>query len=468
MNILKGRTITLALGLLAAITIPCQSQANVTITGTTGEYVAKEMSLFECREGIPLPLATTVVDGNGAFSLSVESLETGFYSLGSNDGIRHLLYLKGNEKLKVLFTNYGLTILQGASEECRLLSDWEKEAAQLRTHALFFRTTGGCESVDVKVFEQEITSLKSLAARLMQRLEKMHSATSDFVSLMQLKMNADQIFFRMAYHRSHMGETDEHFISEMDWQHADRLFQDPQMLQLPLTPEMMGVYVDCKAERQLPPVENPSIISGREYSSRAALIADKGLRQCYIYEVASHLRYYEMYRQLYDTFANEPFSVRMEQALKPIEQSLEWSKPGHEAPDFKAVKTNDEWFSLSDLRGKVVVIDVWATWCVPCLRMMPYFRQLEKDLSDPDLAFLSVCVGALPEKDLWLKLVKENGLTGHLVFVDSWIHGFAKEYRVTSVPRFMIIDRQGKVFSYAAPAPKYPQLKQLILQALGN
>ena len=67
MNILKGRTITLALGLLAAITIPCQSQANVTITGTTGEYVAKEMSLFECREGIPLPLATTVVDGNGAF-----------------------------------------------------------------------------------------------------------------------------------------------------------------------------------------------------------------------------------------------------------------------------------------------------------------------------------------------------------------------------------------------------------------
>ena len=45
---------------------------------------------------------------------------------------------------------------------------------------------------------------------------------------------------------------------------------------------------------------------------------------------------------------------------------------------------------------------------------------------------------------------------------------FAKDYKVTSVPRFMIIDRQGKVFSYAAPAPKYPQLKQLILKALKN
>ena len=84
------------------------------------------------------------------------------------------------------------------------------------------------------------------------------------------------------------------------------------------------------------------------------------------------------------------------------------------------------------------------------------------------MAFLSVCVGALPEKDLWLKLVKENQLSGNVVFIDSWVRGFAKDYKVTSVPRFMIIDRQGKVFSYAAPAPKYPQLKQLILKALKN
>ena len=98
---------------------------------------------------------------------------------------------------------------------------------------------------------------------------------------------------------------------------------------------------------------------------------------------------------------------------------------------------------------------------------MAYFRQLEKELSEPDLAFLSVCVGAIPEKDLWLKLVKEKQLSGNIIFIDNWTRGFAKDYRVSSVPRFMIIDRQGKVFSYAAPSPKYPQLKQLILQALG-
>ena len=422
-----------ALGCVVAMLMPCPTVAKVAISGTTGEYVSKEMTLFECRDGIPLPVATTEVDGIGAFSLSAEIPGTGFYLLGCTGGVRHVLYLKG-----------------------------------ARVHAWFFRTTGGCESVEVEEFEREMASLKALAAWTAQQLKGQPAAAKDFAPLMRLKMDADQAFLRMAYQRTHLGETDDSFVAASFWQHADPLFQQKELLQLPFTPEMMGVYVDCKAARVLPPAENPAIISGSEYQARAGLIADKGLRQSYILEVASHLRYYEMYSQLCDTFAGESFSERMLQALQPIGESLEWSKPGGDAPDFKGQKTDDEWLSLSDLRGKVVVIDVWATWCVPCLRMMPYFRQLEKELSDPDVAFLSVCVGALPEKDLWLKLVKENQLSGNVVFIDSWVRGFAKDYKVTSVPRFMIIDRQGKVFSYAAPAPKYPQLKQLILKALKN
>ena len=463
---MKRKTDILIICILVITLVPCLAQAKVIITGTTGEYVSKEMSLFECRDGIPLLLATTEVADDGTFLLSAETPGTGFYLLGCMGGVRHPLYLKGNENLKIQFTNYGLTVLQGADDECRLLSEWEKAAALVRVHAWFFRTVGGCESVDVETFEQEMTSLKTLASRLSQQLNSLQTTSDSFEPYMRLKMDADQTFMRMAYQLTHIGETDERFISDSDWEFADRLFQRPEMGQLPLIPEMTGVYVEAKASRQLPPMENPSIISDSEYMARAALVDNRCLRQSYVYDVASKLRYYEMYRQLCDAFDCQSFPERMQQALKLIEQSLEWSKPGQEAPDFKGAKPNDKWLSLSELRGKVVVIDVWATWCVPCLRMMPYFRQLEKELSEPDLAFLSVCVGASAEKDLWLKLVKENGLSGNVVFIDSWMRGFAKDYRVTSIPRFMIIDRHGKVFSYAAPAPKYPQLKQLILQAL--
>ena len=463
---MKRKTAMLAMGCLVAALMPSLSIAKVTITGTTGEYVNKEMSLFECRDGLPLLLATTEVDGDGTFSLTAEIQQTGFYLLGYKGGVRHPLYLTGNETLKVQFSNDQLTILQGAGSACMLLSEWEKEAGPVRAHAWFFRSTGGCESVDADQFERETASLQACAARLSPRLKSMPVTDQPFAVLMQLKMDADQAFLRLAYQRSHLGETDDDFVSAEHWLRADHLLRQPLLAQLPLVPEMMGVYVEGKAARQLPPVENPASIKGSEYQARAALITDQCLRQSYIYEVASHLRYYEMYRELCSAFADESFSQRMLQVMKPIEQSLEWSKPGGDAPDFKGITPNDGWLALSDLRGRVVVIDVWATWCVPCLRMMPYFRELEKELADPDLAFLSVCVGALPEKDLWLKLVKDNHLSGNVVFVDSWTRGFAKDYRVTSVPRFMIIDRRGRVYSYAAPAPKYPQLKQMILQAL--
>ncbi len=466
MSMMNRKALTLTISFLAATLLPCAALAKVTISGTTGEYVNKEMSLFECRDGVPLLLTTTEVYADGSFSLSAETQGTGFYLLGHKGGIRHPLYLKGDETLKVHFTNYGMTILQGAGTECRLLCEWEKEASPLRTQSWFYRSTGGCESVDLETFERRMKSLKVLSQRLSQQLKGQQ--WDDFASLMLLKMDVDQMFMRMAYQRSHPGETDEKFMADADWQRADQLFEQSMLLQLPHVPEMMGVYVDSKASLLLPPPENPSIITSSEYKERGGLITNKDLCQSYVYEVASHLRYYEMYSDLCEAFSDEPFSDRMLQALEPIRASLEWSKPGNEAPDFKGLKTDDEWLSLSELRGKVVVIDVWATWCVPCLRMMPYFRKLEKELSDPDVAFLSICVGALPEKDLWLKLVKDNQLTGNVVFMDSWTRGFAKDYRVTSVPRFMIIDRQRKVFSYAAPAPKYPRLKELIIQALAE
>ena len=98
--------------------------------------------------------------------------------------------------------------------------------------------------------------------------------------------------------------------------------------------------------------------------------------------------------------------------------------------------------------------------------MIPYFKKLEKELESPDLAFLSVCVGVWVENERWEKLIKEHQLSGNLIFIDSWTKGFAVDYHVTGVPRFMIIDREGRMVSFAAPAPTHPELKEMILKTL--
>ena len=99
--------------------------------------------------------------------------------------------------------------------------------------------------------------------------------------------------------------------------------------------------------------------------------------------------------------------------------------------------------------------------------MIPYFKQLEEDLGS-DVTFLSVCVGTWVEKDRWKDLIKKYELKGNLIFIDSWTKGFAADYHVTGVPRFMIVDSEGRMVSFAAPAPKYPELKAMILKTLGR
>lgn len=440
-------------------------QAQVTIQGKAGDYVNKTVCLYAVRDGFAQLCAQVTVGNDKRFTLSAELPAEGFYTLGNTKSVQHVLYLKGNEKLSVSFTNQALEITRGNdTRENKLLQEWEKAASQTRMNAWFFNFVGGVQSPGPDAFAEEITRLRNLSKQLEGKLGALRQ--KPFGKLMKLKMEADVAFFRLAYRRSHIGGVPENFITREDLAQYDRIFRQAELLQLPLAPAMVGAYVDEKAEKVLPAIENPSMLSSAELKSRADLLENKSLRELYIYQKASQLRYYERYTELRETFRQERFSDLLEQQLRPVEEELAWSKPGSAAPDFKGELPNGKWLSLSDLRGKVVVMDVWATWCTPCLRLIPDFKRLEKEISHPELAFMSVCIGASPEKDLWEKLVKKHELRGNVVFVEGWTRGFAKDYQVTGVPRFMIIDREGKVWSFNAPSPKYPQLKQMILQAL--
>lgn len=439
-------------------------EAQVTIQGKVGDYVDPEMVLYSCQNGFAEPCGSTQVGEGKSFSLTATIPTEGFYMLGNNAGVKHVLYLKGNEQLHVSFKNELLDILRGQTEEGKMLQAWENKAGMLRMQSWFFMLVGGGKSVEAEPFLADLQALKRQKADMEKTINT--SSNENFKKLMVPKMESDVAFFKLAYRRSHVAELAPDFISDAELADYDRYAVSTGMIQLPFMPELLHAYVDYKAEKTLPAIENPTTLSSVELKQRAELLKDKVLRELYLYQVATQIRYYEKFTEMRETFKDDPQSERLEQLLTPLEQKLAWSKPGIVAPDFKGQRPNGQWLSLSDLKGKVVVIDVWATWCVPCLRMMPYFKQLEKELSNPDVAFMSVCVGASPEIDLWEKLVEKHELKGNVVFIQGWTRGFSKDYRVTGVPRFMIIDREGKVFSFAAPSPKYPQLKEMILKAL--
>ena len=131
--------------------------------------------------------------------------------------------------------------------------------------------------------------------------------------------------------------------------------------------------------------------------------------------------------------------------------------------------------SLSDLKGKYIYVDIWATWCGPCKREIPYLKKLEESYKDKNITFVSISIdngrgyradtkeeAFKLSKAGWKKMVEEKELTGVQLFSDkAWQSDFIKAYKIKGIPRFILIDPDGKVVNADAPRPSSQSLVKL-------
>ncbi len=126
--------------------------------------------------------------------------------------------------------------------------------------------------------------------------------------------------------------------------------------------------------------------------------------------------------------------------------------------------------SLADLKGKYVYVDVWATWCGPCIREIPSLKAVEKDYHDKNIEFVSISVDdgrgfkgdADAAKEGWKKMVIEKELGGTQLLSDKgWKSDFVQGFEINGIPRFILIDPSGNVVNADAPRPSSPKLRAL-------
>ncbi|MFK5959119.1 MAG: TlpA disulfide reductase family protein [Lutibacter sp.] len=121
--------------------------------------------------------------------------------------------------------------------------------------------------------------------------------------------------------------------------------------------------------------------------------------------------------------------------------------------------------SLSDLKGKYVYIDVWATWCAPCKAEIPYLKDLEKEFHGKNIEFVSISVDKSNAHENWEKMVKTKNLKGIQLYADNnFDSDFIVEYGINSIPRFILIDPEGNIIDSNADRPSNPKLKELLIE----
>lgn len=140
--------------------------------------------------------------------------------------------------------------------------------------------------------------------------------------------------------------------------------------------------------------------------------------------------------------------------------------PGKPAPDFTCADADSNFVSLKDLKGKLVYIDFWATWCGPCQQEAPHYQKLQKEYKGKEITFVSISIDE--DKGSWLKfLEKEKPECISLIANKGWNADVAKAYQIQGIPTFVLIDRDGKIITCSAPRPSSSEIRKTLDEHLG-
>jgi thiol-disulfide isomerase/thioredoxin len=137
---------------------------------------------------------------------------------------------------------------------------------------------------------------------------------------------------------------------------------------------------------------------------------------------------------------------------------------GNLAPDFTAPRLNGGPFKLSDTRGKLVLLDFWATWCGPCRAEMPALKDIQKTFG-ADPRFLLVGVSCDEAAEAPAKYTKENSLVWTQVHGGKMLEGVAETYLIRAIPATFLIAPDGRVLAMNL---RGPALKEAVRNALND
>ena len=133
-------------------------------------------------------------------------------------------------------------------------------------------------------------------------------------------------------------------------------------------------------------------------------------------------------------------------------QKEEENKDLVKAPEFSLPDINGKETSLEDFKGKLVYMDIWATWCGPCLVQLPALKEFEEKYRGEDIVFMSVSTDPDKDKQKWMNMVKEKEMGGVQLFAGHE-SGFSEAYNVEFIPRFVLVSPSGDILLDQAPEP---------------
>jgi thiol-disulfide isomerase/thioredoxin len=408
---------------------------------------------------------------NGRFTLSASISRPGYYTLW-HDRHRASLFLRPGMHFTIRAdaSRWEETLTfegEGAAPNNFLQEQRWRRAELFKAQGSFQDMTKLDETAFLHALENIYQSLHS-ALR-----EWPHSPTEeDFVGLEHLQLDLEEATRKLKYPEAHSyftrnpdyrpGPSYYGFLEKLNW-------NDPAVLKLDIFDDFTAALLDYRAAAHHP--DNPSIddwlqtrldlidelfteVAIRDHA--VLMITDEALGRDGIHLAP---RLVEQARK----------SMRDGELRRELERRhAKWAPlaGGQPAPEFTYPDIKDEPVSLADLRGRFLYVDVWATWCGPCLRELPYLEGLQEAFAgEARVAFVSVSIDENPEA--WRRFITQKELKGLQLLADKgWSSQICLDYQISALPRFLLIDPEGRLIDADAPLPSSGKVQGLLAELL--
>ncbi|UII28296.1 TlpA family protein disulfide reductase [Fulvivirga maritima] len=206
-------------------------------------------------------------------------------------------------------------------------------------------------------------------------------------------------------------------------------------------------------------LKNDSIKSNQDFLDYIASETDNAdlsdfLKAKYIKGIISRPSTWEKHEKLLDTQTLKEIvqgekSNKYYDMIKATSESFFAAQSGVNAYDFTAERVDGAKRKLSELKGKLVFIDSWATWCGPCLMQRPRVLEMADKYKDqPNVEILRISLDV--DRESWIKhLTKNEDLdkSGELYVPNAFDSDFSNNYNVKSLPKYILIDPEGKIIN---------------------
>lgn len=180
------------------------------------------------------------------------------------------------------------------------------------------------------------------------------------------------------------------------------------------------------------------------------------LNEIAIRQIKNGINHITELENIYNTYVTDP---TLRTAYKTEYDKRNIAVTGKLSPDFQAKDISGKTYSLKDFKGKYLYIDMWATWCGPCKREMPYLKELEKKMEGKNITFLGLSTDE--DKAAWEETVKSGELSGVQLLLGRGSQ-FQRDYNIDGIPHFILIDPDGKIINPKAVRPSSADAEKIL------